>query len=284
MFECANDPIAARALFDAAAAWNRSHGFAKMLGPLNFSTNYECGVLVEGFDAPPVILMAYNPRYYPELYQAAGFEKAKDLWAFELSSSAPPPPKVVRIAETIRRRSSVKVRPIDLKDFEGELQRIKEIYNSAWEQNWGFVPMTDREFDHLAHELRPLVVPELILIAEVNDQPVAFSMTIPDANLALKAAKGRLTQFGLPIGLIRLLLASRKIKRLRLLTLGVKEGFRKQGLDAILYLDTIQTARRMGYSGGEISWTLEDNDLINRSITLMGARRYKSYRLYQRAT
>jgi GNAT superfamily N-acetyltransferase len=191
---------------------------------------------------------------------------------------------VVRIAETIRRRSSVKVRPIDLKDFEGELQRIKEIYNSAWEQNWGFVPMTDREFDHLAHELRPLVVPELILIAEVNDQPVAFSMTIPDANLALKAAKGRLTQFGLPIGLIRLLLASRKIKRLRLLTLGVKEGFRKQGLDAILYLDTIQTARRMGYSGGEISWTLEDNDLINRSITLMGARRYKSYRLYQRAT
>lgn len=284
MFECQNDLPAARALFEAAAAWNRSQGFAQMVGPVNFSTNYECGVLVEGFDAPPVLMMAYNPRYYPALYQDCGFEKAKDLWAFELSSSVPPPEKVARVAEKIRQREGIVVRPLNMKDFQGEVRRIKEIYNSAWEKNWGFVPVTDREFDHLAKEMRPLVIPELVMIAEVQGEAVAFVMTVPDANVALKAANGRLTHFGFPTGLIRLLLASRRIKRLRLITLGIKEGFRKRGLDAILYLDTLKTARRLGFTGGEISWTLEDNDLVNRAIESMGGRKYKSYRLYQRAT
>ncbi len=284
MFECQNDPAAARTLFDAAAAWNRSQGFGQMLGPVGFSTNYECSVLVEGFEAPPVMMMAYNPRYYPALYEACGFGKAKDLWAFELSSSVSPPEKVVRVAELIRKREGVVVRPVNMKDFEGEVRRIKEIYNSAWENNWGFVPVTDKEFDHLAKEMRPLVVADLVLIAEVKGEPVAFSMTVPDANIALKAANGRLTHFGLPTGLIKLLLASRKIKRLRLITLGIKEGFRKRGLDAILYLDTLKTARRLGFTGGEISWTLEDNHLVNRAIETMGGRRYKTYRLYQRAT
>lgn len=284
MFECIDDAAVAQALFDAAAGWNRSRGFGQMLGPVNFSTNYECGVLVEGFDAPPVVMMAYNPRYYPKLYHSCGLEKAKDLWAFELSSSVNPPEKVARIAEKIRQREGVTVRPLNLKDFDGEVRRIKQIYNSAWEQNWGFVPVTDREFDHLAREMRPLVVPQLVLLAEIRQEPVAFSMTIPDANFALKAANGRLTRFGLPTGLVRLYLASRKIKRVRLLTLGIKEGFRKRGVDAILYLDTLRTARALGYTGGEISWTLEDNDLINRAIESMGGRRYKTYRLYQRGT
>ncbi len=284
MFECIDDTSVAHALFDAAAGWNRSRGFAEMLGPVNFSTNYECAVLVEGFDAPPVVMMAYNPRYYPRLFQACGFEKAKDLWAYELSSAVNPPEKVVRIAEKIRHREGVVVRSINLKDFDAEVRRIKEIYNSAWERNWGFVPATDEEFEHLAREMRPLVVPELILLAEVHGEPVAFSMTIPDANFALKAANGRLTHFGLPTGLVRMLLASRKIRRLRLITLGIKEGFRRRGLDAILYVDTVKNARALGYSGGEISWTLEDNDLVNRAIESMGGRRYKVYRLYQRST
>ncbi len=284
MFECIDEISVAQALFDAARAWNRSRGFEQMLGPVSFSTNYECGVLVEGFDAPPVVMMAYNPRYYPKLYQSCGFEKAKDLWAFELSSSVNAPEKVVRISETIRQREDVTVRPLNLNDFEAEVRRIKEIYNSAWERNWGFVPVTDREFDHLAREMRPLVVPELIFLAEVKGEPAAFSMTIPDANFALKAANGRLTRFGLPTGLIRLWLASRKIKRVRLITLGIKDGFRKRGLDAILYLETLRAARALGYTGGEISWTLEDNHLINRAIETMGGRRYKTYRLYQRST
>lgn len=283
MFEAENDPGVARALFDAATTWLKAQGFATMLGPVNFSTNYECSVLVDGFDAPPVVMMSYNPRYYPDLYEACGFAKAKDLWAWELSSSVPPPEKVARIAEKIRTKEGVVVRPVKLNDFTNEVRRIKDIYNAAWEKNWGFVPMTEREFDHMAKDMKQLVVPELLLMAEVKGEPVAFSMTLPDANVAFKAAGGRLTNFGLPIGLAKLILASRKIKRLRLITLGIKEGFRKRGIDAILYLDTLKAARTLGYTGGEISWTLEDNHLVNRAIESMGGRKYKTYRMYERA-
>ena len=282
MFECIDDVAVARGLFDAAARWNKAHGFTDMLGPVNFSTNYECTVLVEGFDAPPAVMMAYNPRYYPALYEACGFSKAKDVWAWELSSSVPPPEKVVRVAEKIRQREGVVVRPLNLKDFPNEVRRIKALYNQAWEKNWGFVPMTDAEFDQMAREMKPLVVPDLLLIAEVKGEPVGFSMTIPDANIALKAAGGRLTRYGLPIGLAKLILASRRIKWLRLILLGLVPGYRKRGIDGILYLDTIRTAKRLGYTGGEISWTLEDNDLINRAIESMGARKCKTYRFYER--
>ncbi len=283
MFECIDDVGVAAGLFDAAEKWLQAQGLKGLMGQVNFSTNHECSVLVEGFDAPPVVMMTYNPRYYPGLYEACGLEKAKDLWAFELSSSISPPEKVVRIAEKIREREGIVVRPVRMNDFENELRRIKSIYNAAWEKNWGFVPMTDREFDHLARELKPLAKADLVLIAEVKGEPVAFSMTIPDANHALKAAGGRLTRFGLPIGLAKLLYAARKIRRLRLVTLGIKEGYRRRGIDAILYLDTLRTAKRLGFTGGEISWTLEDNDLVNRAIESMGGRKYKTYRIYQRS-
>lgn len=283
MFECIDDAGVARALFDAAAGWCKAQGFTSMMGPVGFSTNYECSVLVDGFDAPPVVMMAYNPRYYPALYEACGMAKAKDLWAWELSSSVPPPEKVARIAEKMRQREGVVVRPVNMKDFAAELQRIKDIYNAAWEKNWGFVPMTEHEFDHMAKEMKQMVVPALLLVAEVEGQPVAFSMTIPDANIALKAANGRLTHFGLPVGLAKLVWASRKIRRLRLITLGIKEGYRKRGIDAILYLDTLRAAKELGYTGGEISWTLEDNHLVNRAIESMGGRKYKTYRLYEKS-
>src|SRR6516165_6022593 len=222
MFESIDDPAVAKGLFDAAAAWVKAQGFPEMMGPFNFSTNYECAVLVEGFESPP-------------------------------------PEKVVRIAEKIRHREGIVVRHIRMDDFTNEVKRVKDIYNAAWEDNWGFVPMT-----------------------EVKGQPVAFSMTIPDANYALKAAGGRLTKWGLPIGLLKLLLASRRIRRLRLITLGIKEGFRKRGIDAVLYLDTITTAKKLGYTGGEISWTLEDNHLVNRAIEMMGGKKTKTYRIYRK--
>lgn len=282
LFECINDVGVARALLDTAERWAKERGFDNLVGPMNFSTNAECGVLVEGFSTPPAIMMTYNPSYYAALLEACGFAKAKDLWAWELSSAAAPPEKVVRIAEKIREREGVKVRHVDLKDFESEVRRIKTIYNAAWEKNWGFVPMTDREFDHMAKEMKAVVRPELLLVAEVKGEPVAFSMTLPDANEAIKAANGRLTTFGLPIGLAKLVLASRKIRRLRLVTLGIKEGYRRRGLDAILYLDTLRTAAKLGYEGGEISWTLEDNHLVNRAIESMGGKKSKTYRLYER--
>ena len=283
LFECINDAGVARALLDAASQWLRSKGFVKVLGPMNFSTNHEVGMLVDGFTTPPAIMTTYNPAYYPALLEANGFTKAKDLWSWELSSSVQPPEKVARIAEKIRQREGITVRSVNLKKFEDEVRLIKGIYNAAWEKNWGFVPMTDREFDHLARDMKQIVRPELLLIAEVKGDPVAFSMTLPDANEALKVANGRLTTFGLPIGLAKLLLASRKIRRLRLITLGIKEGYRRRGLDAILYLDTLRTAHQLGYEGGEISWTLEDNHLVNRAIESMGGKRSKTHRIYERA-
>ncbi len=283
LFECVNDAGVARALLDTAAAWLRERGMDAMLGPANVSSNQDWGLLIDGFGTPPAIMMPHNPTWYQGLLEANGLTKAKDLYAFELSSSAEPPEKVVRIAEKMRQREGITVRPVNLKDFKGEVERIRDIYNSAWEKNWGFVPFTDAEFDHLAKEMKTVVRPELALMAEVKGEPVAFSLTLPDANQAIKAANGRLTNFGLPIGLAKLVLASRRINRLRLTILGIKEGYRRRGLDAILYLDTLRNAKRLGYVGGEISWTLEDNHLVNRAIESMGGQRSKTYRVYQRA-
>ena len=282
LFECVNDAGVARALFEKATEWLRAKGFTSVLGPMSYSTNGEVGLLIEGFTTPPAIMTTYNPPWYAALLEANGFTKAKDLFAWELSSSTPPPEKVARIAEKIRQREGVTVRPVNLKQFDAEVARVKAMYNSAWEKNWGFVPMTEHEFDHLAKDLKQMVRPELALVAEVKGQPVGFALTIPDANEAIKAANGRLTTFGLPIGLAKLLLASRRIRRLRLILLGTVEGYRRRGLDAILYLDTLNKARELGYEGGEISWTLEDNHLVNRAIESMGGKQSKRYRVYEK--
>ncbi|HLV60985.1 MAG TPA: hypothetical protein VKY51_06230 [Fredinandcohnia sp.] len=282
MYEAEDDDAIAEALFSEARKWVRARGMTQILGPANFTSNHDWGLLVEGFDAPPVVMMPYNPRYYVRHFEEVmGLSKAKDLWAFWMPANVDPPEKVVRIAEKVRAKEGIVVRPINLRDFDAEVARIKEIYNSAWEKNWGFVPVTDKEFNHIAKDMKTLAVPDLLLIAEVKGEPVAFSMTIPDLNQALAKVGGRLTTFGIPIGLVKLLWYMRKINRARLITLGVKEPYRKRGIDAILYLDTLRAARKLGYLGGEISWTLEDNVLVNRSIEMMGGKRYKTYRIYQ---
>jgi GNAT superfamily N-acetyltransferase len=284
MFECENDPAVAGALFDAAGAWLKKKGMKAVMGPVNLSFNHDCGLLVEGFDVPPAMMMPYNPRYYEALFTKNGFKKAKDLWSYELSTQVAPPEKVVRVAEKVRVQDGVRVRPLDMKNLAEETRRIKSIYNAMLERSWGFVPMNEDEFDLIAQRLKPLVQvrPELCLIAEVKDEPVAFSITLPDSNIAMKAANGRLTTWGLPIGLARMLWAMRDIDRLRVLLLGVKPGYRRRGIDALLYLDTLRAARDLGYTGGELGWTSEDNDLINRAIESMGGRRYKTYRLFER--
>jgi len=280
LFECINDAGVARALFDAAAAFNRRRGFAEMMGPFNFSTNNECSVLVDGFDSSPYFMMAYNPRYYPVLYEACGLTKAKDLFAWELSAAVDPPERVVKLVDRVRKRNNVTVRQINMKNFAADIAKIKTVYNSAWERNWGFVPATDREFETLAKEMKPIARPELVLIAEVGGEPVAFAMTVPDLNEAFKAAGGKLV----PLGLLKFLWKLRSIKRARLMTLGIRPQYRSRGIDAVLYYETLMAAKRMGYTGGEISWTLEDNTAINNAIQVMGANHYKTYRIYQRPT
>jgi GNAT superfamily N-acetyltransferase len=285
MFDVVDDSHVAGELLDAAAGWARRRGMRTLMGPVNLSTNHDCGVLVDGFGVPPAMMMPYNFPYYAQLLESNGFQSAKELWTYDLSTSAAPPEKVVRVAERVRAQPGVRVRPLRMEDLPEEIRRIKQIYNAMLERNWGFVPMSEEEFDLIAARLRPLVRirPELCLIAEVSDEPVAFSLTLPDSNVALRAAGGSLTRFGLPLGLARLFWATRSIHRLRVLMLGIKPGYRRRGLDALLYLETLRAARALGYSGGELGWTTEDNDLMNRAIERMGARRYKTYRLYQRA-
>jgi GNAT superfamily N-acetyltransferase len=284
MFDAPDDPAVAGALLDRAAEFARSRGMKTLTGPVNLSTNHECGLLVEGFDFPPAMMMPYNFRYYGALLEGWGLRKMKDLYAYDLSTALAPPEKVVRVAQRLREQQGVRVRPIDLRQLPEEIRRLKSIYNAMMDPAWLFLPMNEEEFDAIVARLRPLVRvrPELCLIAEVRGEPVAFSITLPDANRAIQAAGGYLTRWGLPVGLARMAWAARSIERLRVLLFGIKPGFRRRGLDALLYLETLRTARRLGYDGGELGWVTEDNELMVRAIESMGARRYKTYRIYER--
>lgn len=279
-FECIDDVGVAKALFEKAEAWVKARGLSDIMGPASFSSNGEWAFLVEGFDKPPAIMMPYNPEYYLKLTEACGYAKAKDLWAWQLDLSGEVPAKVARIAAKIKEREGIVMRPARLKDWDAEVRRIKDIYNAAWEKNWGFVPMTDKEFDLLGKELKMVLDPNLVLFAEVKGEPVAFCITVPDANQAIKKANGRLTTFGLPIGLVKLMLELKKIKQGRLIALGIKKEFRKRGIDSVLVNETFLAGKRLGWAGGEIGWTLEDNDMVNRAIEVFGAKKSKTYRVY----
>ena len=284
LFESVNDVEVAGALVGAAKDWARWRGLDRLLGPMNLSTNYEIGLLVEGFESDPCMMMTYNPRYYGALLERCGLVKAKDLFAWERSPAAPPPERFLRIADRLRQDGGVTVRGVNMRRFHDEVETFKQVYQAAWKQNWGFVPMTDAEMNRMARDLKPIIDPELCLVAESEGEPVAVTLTIPDYNQALKRLDGRLTRFGLPLGLGRLLWNARKIDRMRLITLGVKSGFRRRGIPALLVVETIERARRLGYVGAEISWTLEDNALINGMIESCGCSRTKVYRMYEGPT
>ncbi|MBI1929990.1 GNAT family N-acetyltransferase [Candidatus Poribacteria bacterium] len=275
-FECIQDAEVAAGLFSHAADWLRARSLKVMRGPMNYSINEECGLLVDGFDDPPVIMMPYNPRYYIDLIEGFGFQKAKDLLAYEITDEVHLSDRLVRTVETIKRRKKITIRPLVKKQINQEVQRVKDIYNSAWEKNWGFLPMTDREIDQMAKELIQIVDPDLVLFAEVEGEPVAFILALPDFYRALKHANGRL----FPFGLLKILWHARKIDVARVLVFGIKEAYRRQGIDALLYYEVYKRGVEKGYRRGELSWILEDNKLMNRAIENMGAKVYKRYRIY----
>ncbi len=274
-FECVRDDSAARALFDAAAGYLKSEGMTVIRGPANFSSNDYWGLLVDGFDKPPVVMMSYNPDYYPALIEGYGFRKAMDLYAYWMNHKQMTE-RVMRAAEAMKKRSKITVRPVNMKKFESELKRIQKVYNEAWIQNWGFVPMTEREFEHTAQDMKLILEPDLVLIAEHKGEPVGFSMALPDINQALIHLNGRL----LPFGLLKLLYYKRRINCVRVLTMGVVPEFRNRGVDLVFYSETFKNGVAKGYYFGEFSWVLEINDLMNRMAENMGAKVYKTYRLY----
>lgn len=277
-FESIDDSEVANALLGAARKWVTDRGAAFMRGPVNPSTNYECGTLVEGFDSSPKVMMTYNPRYYPKLIEQAGLSKIKDLIAFVNTADGVDLEKIGRVADRALKRHQVTVRPINLKDFNGEVSRIWDVYNAAWSRNWGFVPMTKEEFFLMGKEMKQILKPEMVLIGETRGRMIGFALALPDVNVALKPANGRL----LPTGLLKILYYQRKIRAVRVIALGVVEEFRTSGVAAGFYAALVRNARKLGYDQEcEMSWILEDNVLMTRSLELMGARRSKTYRLYQ---
>ena len=282
LFESIDDRDVAAALFEAAADWLRARGRDEIMGPIDYSTNYMCALLIDGFQHPPTILTAHNPPYYAALIESWGFAKAKDWYAWWFSEFPAAAERLRKIAMARAGKLGVKIRPANLKKIEEESQRIRTIYNQAWEKNWGFVPFTEREMDHMAREMKPLIIPEAMLIAEIGGEPVGFVIGVPDINVALRHINGRLTRFGLPIGLIKLLYYRfLKIRTGRLIALGVVEKLRRAGIAEMLVLGLMDTALKRGFTG-ELSMTLEDNVMVNRFIEAMGAAKYKTYRIYSR--
>ena len=282
LFESYDDQGIAAALLDGAAKWLRQRGCTSMRGPVNFSMNDEIsspGILVEGFAHPPVIMMGHNPPYYERLIEAAGFEKARDLIAFWFDDPASSPQRGARGLERLLERNGATIRPLDMKRFRADVDAIKSVYNSAWSRNWGFVPMTDAEFEHLASEFRPIVDPDLCLIAEADGEPIGFSLTIPDFNQAIRHVRGgRL----LPFGVFKLLWHRRRINSMRVMTLGFKPQYQHAGLGPAFYIRTWLTGVEKGYDRGEGSWVLEDNHEMMRPLERMGGRAHKRYRVYER--
>jgi GNAT superfamily N-acetyltransferase len=282
LFECIDDVQVASRLFGAAGDWLRLKGRTEVMGPIDYSTNYMCGLLIHGFEHPPTILTAHNPSYYVRLLEECGFVKEKDWYAWWFSEYPAPAERLRKIAAARAGKYGVKIRPINLKDLEGEGQRIRTIYNQAWQKNWGFVPFTEAEADHMAKEMNPLLVAPATLIAEIGDIPIGFVIAVPDINVALRKINGRLTSFGVPIGLLKLLYYRTKIRTGRLVALGVVEKYRRAGIAEMLVLHVMDEAFKRGFTG-ELSMTLEDNVLVNRFIETMGASRYKTYRIYSRS-
>jgi hypothetical protein len=281
LFECINDASVANALLTAAEQWLRARGMKIIRGPFNLSSNDELwspGILIDGFQRPPSVMMAHNTPYYAGLVEAAGYTKSKDLLAYWIAEGHQPPPRLVRGVERIQQKEGVSIRPIDMKQLEREVDLIRSVYNSAWERNWGFVPMSTEEIAHMAKQLKPVVSPDLCIIAEIAGEPVGFGLALPDFNQAIRHANGRL----FPFGLLKILWYKRKIDAGRTLTLGVKKGHRNKGIDAMIIVHLFREIARLGHPRGECSWILEDNWDMRRGLERIGGVVDKTYRVFEK--
>ncbi|MBS1958020.1 MAG: hypothetical protein JST80_00975 [Bdellovibrionales bacterium] len=290
-FESIDDQTVANALFDTAKKWLKDRGLDKMQGPMNPSTNHECGLLVRGQSQHPTIMTTWNPKFYEQLHDNYGLTKAKDLVAYivarEKNSELP-----IKVQEYVKRlraeNSRVKFRDFDLKHFQREVDQTFEIYNSAWEKNWGFFPMTKEEYQFAAKDMKMVLDPKMAFVAEVDGKPAGFMLALPDFNHVFKRIPtGRL----FPTGLIKLLvgryllLKSQKIqKAVRILTLGVKPEFRGGGIFALFTFESFERAHKYGYVAGEASWILEDNEAMNKPWRDLGAPLYRRWRIYEMPT
>ena len=281
-YECENNAETSRQLFQTAFDWAAKRKCSRVLGPMNPTTNDECGLLVEGFDSSPVIMMTYNPAYYLPQFEQIGLVKSKDLLAYEISMAGIPMDRLLRIAEKVKSRNpDVKLRPILRKTLLQDLDKVKQVYNEAWQDNWGFVPMTDAEVDFMAGRLKPLMMEGLVWLAEVGSEPVGFLLALPDFNGALKPLRGKLATPKI-LGFLPYLLGWKRPKGTRVITLGVKEKYRSRGLETAMLIEGLKTGFDAGFEVSEASWILEDNFAMSRILEAIGGKPYKRYRIYER--
>lgn len=281
-FDVVEDYEVAKALLDAAVNWAKKEGLNSIIGPANFSTNDTAGLLVEGFDSPPVVMMTYNKPYYKDLLERYGFVKQMDMLAYH-GVQEKTNHQSLRLSKQIQARlakNGIVVRNVDMKRFNQELEGVRDVYRAAWDKNWGFVPPTDAEFDHLAKDMKLILDPDFALLAEHNGKAVGFALAIPDINVITRTIKrGRL----LPTGIFKLLFQRKKIKRLRIILLGVKEEYRKMGVEGVFYASIISKAMERGFTEGEASWILDNNEMMKRGIEHVGMVPYKRYRMYEKS-
>ncbi|MCP4684724.1 MAG: N-acetyltransferase [bacterium] len=279
-FDTPDDYEVAQTLLKVAMITLKKAGMDRMRGPLNFSTNHECGFLVDGFDSPPMVMMTYNYPYQVKLAEKFGLKKAMDLLAFSITAKTGIPPRLQSIVNRLKERSKVTMRQIDMSKFEEELAVVQQIYDSGWADNWGFVPMDKAEFAHMAKNLKQILDPRIVSIAEHEGRAIGFSLALPDINQALIRLKGKL----FPLGLLKLLWHTKvrsKIYQARMVIFGVVPDFQKRGIDSLMFTETFNRCTAVGYHTGEISWVLESNEMMCRAAEQMGAVPYKRYRIVE---
>ena len=278
-FECSDDPEAATALFSSVETWVQKRGMTFLRGPLNPSTNHEAGLLLEGFNYPPSMMMTYNPPYYLGLVESCGFAKEKDLLAFLIEGDYQLPEWMNRLADRISNKKGVNIKHVRPKDAKSQFALIREIYNDAWSGNWGFVPLSENEMKDIGKDIMEFADPDMAFFIHVEDEPAAFCLVFPDMNPLLKRLNGRI---GL-LGLLKFLLYRREIKGLRLFMFGIKEKYRQLGLPMLAFHHIYEVVReKKKYHYMEMGWTLEDNEAINSLIEEAGAKIYKKYRIFRK--
>lgn len=281
-FECIENYEVAKTLLDEATVWIQKRDLNTLTGPYNFSTNETCGLLIEGHDAPPTIMMPYNKTYYTQFFEQYGLTKDKDLLSYFIYEKDVPE-KLINVTPRVYERlqsKGITIRKANIKDFTNEVDLVFKVYNEAWEKNWGFVPMTENEFKHSSKDMKMILDTDFLLIAEKDGKPIGFSLTIPDFNMVFKHIKrGRL----LPFGIFKLLYFKRKVNRLRVITLGVVKEYRKLGIDAYFYLKAFEECRKKKMIGGEASWILEDNEMMNKALENINGKVYRKHRLYKKS-
>lgn len=281
-FDCINDQDAANLLLDTAAKWLKDKEVkGVIIGPVNFSTNESCGLLIEGFNSPPVVMMPYNATYYPSLMEGWKLKKKVDLiaWKFTGDNYDDRSVKLMDRLEVRLKRNNITIRKINMKNFKQEAANLREVYNKAWDKNAGFVPLNDEEFDYQAKDLKLVLDADFCFVAEQDGKLVGFGAAIPDMNqIQIKIKKGRL----LPTGIFKLLFGKKNIKGIRILLLGVIDGYRKMGIEACIYGSIIKSYRAKGFQYAEAGWTLEHNDMVNNAIIAIKGDPYKKYRIYEK--